>query len=155
MKDRYSDSSKSLRAHWLIVGLLAVLLVAYMVICHVWGGQFKLHYEESERMLIRSVFYLVGVFLFPLTNLVRFVLLRLDQTMPGDKPAVKRYFSTVLVSLLLIEILPVFGLVMFGLGDDFNTFYIFIVFGALGLMLHRPKIEELEAIEQALLAKNA
>jgi hypothetical protein len=48
----------------------------------------------------------------------------------------------------------VFGFVMFILGDDFNTLYIFSVLGALGLFLHRPKIEELAAIDQALSAKN-
>ncbi len=155
MKQTSSLNSGSLQAHWLVVVLLAVLLLAYIVTCHVWGTQLQLNYEESQRLLLRSLFYGVGVFLFPLTNLVRFVLLRLDQTMPGDKPAAKRYFSTVVSSLLLIEILPVFGMTMFILGDGFNTFYIFMVFGALGLFLHRPKIEELAAIERALSAKNA
>jgi uncharacterized membrane protein len=74
--------------------------------------------------------------------------------MPGDKSAKQRYFFTTTVALLLIETVAVFGFVMFILGDDFNTLYIFSVLGALGLFLHRPKIHELEAIDEALSAKN-
>lgn len=154
MTDQNLSMQSQLRPHWLVVGLLLALLIAYNVVCHVWGTELRINLDEGQREIIRSVFYGVAIILFPLTNLLRFILVRLNQTMPGDKSAKQRYFFTTTVALLLIEIVAVFGFVMFILGDDFNTLYIFSVLGALGLFLHRPKIEELAAIDYALSAKN-
>ena len=154
MTDQNLSTQSQLRPHWLVVGFLLVLLIAYNLVCHVWGAELRINLDEAQRELFRSVFYGVAIILFPLTNLLRFILIRLNQTMPGDKPAKQRYFVTTTVALLLIETVAVFGFVMFILGDDFNTLYIFSVLGALGLFLHRPKIEELAAIDYALSAKN-
>jgi len=154
MTDQNLSTQSQLRSHWLVVGFLLVLLIAYNLVCHIWGAELRINLDEAQRELFRSVFYGVAIILFPLTNLLRFILIGLNQTMPGDKPAKQRYFVTTTVALLLIETVAVFGFVMFILGDDFNTLYIFSVLGALGLFLHRPKIEELAAIDQALSAKN-
>ena len=154
MTDQNLSTQSQLRAHWLVVGFLLILLIAYNVVCHVWGAALRINLDEAQREIFRSVFYAVAIILFPLTNLLRFILVRLNQTMPGDKSAKQRYFFTTTVALLLIETVAVFGFVMFILGDDFNTLYIFSVLGALGLFLHRPKIHELEAIDEALSAKN-
>ncbi len=154
MTDQNLSTQSQLRPHWLVVGFLLILLIAYNLVCHVWGAELRINLDEAQREIIRSVFYGVAIILFPLTNLVRFILVRLNQTMPGDKPAKQRYFFTTTVALLMIETVAVFGFVMFILGDDFNTLYVFSVLGALGLFLHRPKIEELAAIDYALSAKN-
>jgi hypothetical protein len=74
--------------------------------------------------------------------------------MPGDKPAAQRYLTTIIVTQTMIEIVSLFGLLMFLLGDDFNTLYIFSVLGLLGIYLHKPKMTELEDIIQALNNKN-
>ncbi|MFM8342671.1 MAG: hypothetical protein ACKN9F_10710 [Methylomonas sp.] len=153
MTDQNLLPQSQLRAHWLVVGFLLILLIAYNIVCHVWGTMLRINLDEAQREIFRSVFYAVAIILFPLTNLLRFILVRLNQTMPGDKSAKERYFFTTTVALLLIESVAVFGFVMFILGDDFNTLYIFSVLGALGLFLHRPKIHELEAIDEALSAK--
>jgi hypothetical protein len=73
--------------------------------------------------------------------------------MPGEKSASRRYFFTVSVSLLLIEMVGGFGFFMFIVGDDFNTLYIFSVLAALGIYLHMPKITEYLAIKAALAEK--
>ncbi len=154
MTDQNLSTQSQLRAHWLVLGFLLILLIAYNVVCHVWGAALRINLDEAQREICRSVFYALAIILFPLTNLLRFILVRLNQTMPGDKSAKQRYFFTTTVALLLIETVAVFGFVMFILGDDFNTLYIFSVLGALGLFLHRPKVHELEAIDEALSAKN-
>ena len=154
MTDQNFSTQSQLRSHWLVVGFLLILLIAYNLVCHIWGAELRINLDEAQREIFRSIFYGVAIILFPLTNLLRFILVRLNQTMPGDKPAKQRYFFTTTVALLLIETVAVFGFVMFILGDDFNTLYIFSVLGALGLFLHRPKIEELAAIDYALSAKN-
>ncbi|MEY4209676.1 MAG: hypothetical protein RLZ92_54 [Pseudomonadota bacterium] len=154
MTNQHLSIPSQLRAHWLVVGFLFLLLIAYNFVCHVWGVELRINLDEAQREIIRTVLYGAAIILFPLTNLLRFILLRLNQTMPGDKSAKQRYFFTTTVALLLIETVAFFGFVMFILGDDFNTLYIFSVLGGLGLFLHRPKIEELAAIDYALSAKN-
>ena len=64
--------------------------------------------------------------------------------------AKKRYLVTVIVSLSLIESVGVFGPVMFILGDNFNTLFIFMGLSALGLFLYRPKTHEYASILDAL-----
>jgi len=154
MTDQNLSTQSQLRPHWLVVGFLLMLLIAYNVACHLWGAELRINLDQGQREIIKSIFYGIAIVLFPLTNLLRFILVRLNQTMPGDKSAKQRYFFTTTVALLLIETVAVFGFVLFIFGDDFNTLYVFSVLGALGLFLQRPKIEELAAIEHALSAKN-
>jgi hypothetical protein len=47
-----------------------------------------------------------------------------------------------------------FGLLMFMLGDDINTLYIFTLMGAVGIYLHKPKQTEFQSIAYALTHKN-
>jgi hypothetical protein len=51
---------------------------------------------------------------------------------------------------MTVEIVGVFGLIMFILGDSYNTLYIFTTLAALGLFLHRPKESDYEQIVDAL-----
>lgn len=141
--------------HWLVWLVFAFILLGYIVFFQVFALNYNLAWDESERVLVRTCLYLLAIVLFPFTNVLRHVLLRLDCTMPGDKPAERRYLSTVCYCLLLIESVASFGVVMKILGDEYNTFYIFLVLGALGLFLYRPKSHELALIEQALAEKLA
>ena len=68
--------------------------------------------------------------------------------------AKSRYLVTVIVSMALVEVVGVFGLVMFVLGDGFNTLYIFTGLSALGLFLYRPKVDEYSEIIDAISAQN-
>lgn len=106
--------------------------------------------DESQRVLIRTILYAITIALFPLTNLTRHILLRLNQTMPGPKSAQQRYLLTIIVTQSMIEVVSLFGLLMFILGDDFNTLYIFTLLGALGIYLHKPKLTEYQEIVRAL-----
>jgi hypothetical protein len=97
----------------------------------------------------------VAIITFPITNLLRHIQLRLNQTMPLAKAellitAKKRYLLTIIVSLSLIESIAVLGFVMFILGDALNTLIIFELLAALGLFLYRPKQEEYLSIISAL-----
>lgn len=148
-------SHADLVPHWLISAAFLALLIAYNIVCHVWGNEIRINLDESQRILIRSVLYGVTIILFPLINLLRHILLRLNQTMPGDKPARQRYLLTVALTLSLIETVGAFGFLMFVLGDDFNTLTIFSLLAALGIFLHKPKLDEYLAISQALNSENS
>ena len=79
---------------------------------------------------------------------------RLEQRSRATHGAVaeakKRYLVTIIVSMSLIESVGVFGFVMFILGDNFNTLYIFSGLSVLGLFLYRPKVNEYAKIVEAL-----
>lgn len=144
------ETNQRLTIHWLICFAMLTLLAIYNIVCHVWAADIRLDLDPSQRELIRTVFYVIAIILFPLTNLLRHILLRLNQTMPGEKSAERRYLTTILVTQSMLEPVGLFGLVMFILGDDYNTLYIFTLLGVLGIYLHKPKQAELESIVYAL-----
>ena len=67
---------------WVIVGMMLTMLAAYIIICHTLGEQLQQPLPEAQRVLIRTVFYAIAIVTFPLTNLIRHIQLRLNQTMP-------------------------------------------------------------------------
>ena len=138
---------------WIVTGLMFFMLLSYIVICHLMAEQLQQHWPEDQRVLIRTVLYVTAIVLFPVTNLIRHIQLRLNETMPGDKPAKRRYLLTVIVSMLLIESVGVLGFIMFMLGDGYNTLYILTGLSMLGLFLYRPKPEEYSRVLRALAAK--
>jgi hypothetical protein len=140
----------SLSAHWTICAMMFVLLIGYNAICHVYGEQIRVPIDESQRVIIRTVLYTIAIILFPLTNLMRHILLRLNQTMPGPRSASQRYLLTIVITQSMIESIGLFGPVMFVLGDDFNTLYIFSILGILGIFLHKPSDSDYNDIIDAL-----
>ena len=140
---------------WIIVGVMLTLLAALLIVCITIGESLQQPLPEDQRVLIRTILYVVAIVTFPMTNLLRHIQLRLNQTMPYEQAtpqtmAKKRYLVTVIVSLSLIESVGVFGPVMFILGDNFNTLFIFMGLSALGLFLYRPKTHEYASILDAL-----
>ncbi len=150
MMSEYKQLKSDLKLHWVIVGIMLCLLFSYNIICHIFGSEIQIMVAEDQRILIRTIFYIIAIILFPLVNLLRHILLRLNQTMPGDNPAKNRYLVTIIVTMTLIEIVGIFGPVMYVLGDGYNTLYIFSVMGALGIFLQRPKVEEYSQIIEAI-----
>lgn len=144
---------------WIIVGIMLATVVALVSACIIFGDQIQQPLPETQRVLIRTILYVVAIVTFPMTNLLRHIQLRLNQTMPYSNGvpvsvAKKRYLVTVIVSMSLLESVGIFGFVMFILGDNFNTLYIFSGLSALGLFLYRPKMHEYASVIEALTAQN-
>ena len=146
----YKQLKSDLKLHWVIVGIMLCLLFAYNFICHFFGAEIQIIVTDDQRILIRTIFYIIAIILFPLVNLLRHIMLRLNQTMPGGNSAKNRYLVTIIVNMTIIEIVGVFGFIMYLLGDGYNTLYIFSIMGALGVFIHRPKVEEYSQIIEAL-----
>lgn len=145
--------AEQLKKHWWVVYTVIATVVVYNLVCHYYGVDMQLLWPEDQQALLRTVLYIIAILLLPLANLIRFILIRLNQTMPGDKSAEDRYFTTILITQMLVEIIASFGVVMFVLGDGYNTLYIFSILALLGTALHRPKLEDLASIEQALMIR--
>lgn len=143
-------SSRDLRPHWFICAAMLLLLLVENLVCHLWAADIQQHWDESQRVMLRSILYAIAIILFPLVNVLRHVLLRLNQTMPGPKAAKSRYLTTIAVCQILISSVGFFGVLMFIGGDGFNTLYIFSTLGVLGLFLHKPKEYEYLSIVAAL-----
>jgi hypothetical protein len=140
---------------WVIQGFMLATLAAFLIVCIAFGDQIQEPLPEAQRVLIRTILYVVAIATFPMTNLIRYIQLRLNQTMPYSHStpgmvAKKRYLVTIIVSMSLIESVGIFGFVMFILGDNFNTLYIFSGLSALGMFLYRPKVDEYAKIVEAL-----
>lgn len=138
---------------WAVVGLIFAALAGNVIISHLMGDQWQQHLPEQQREWIRSIFYAVAIITFPLTNLIRHIMVRLNQTMPGDKLPKHRYLTTIIVSMVLMESVGMLGFTIFLLGDGFNSLYIFTGLAVLGLFLYRPKPDEYLTIVEALADK--
>lgn len=145
-----SGSNPDFTIAWLIIGAMVILQIIYIIVCHSFGAQIQHPVDMQQRIFIRSVFYVLAIATFPLTTLTRYILVRLNQTMPGSKTAAKRYLITLIASQAMMEFVGVLGFVMFILGDGFNTLYIFSGMAILGFFLQRPKQEEYYSIAEAL-----
>ncbi|NOT84732.1 MAG: hypothetical protein HOP02_08150 [Methylococcaceae bacterium] len=148
--------SDDLRLPWMITWGMALLLLGYLAFAYIYGAKLStdFSYTEVQRINLRTVLYWVAILTLPLTNLIRHIQLRLNQTMPTATPAKSRYCLTVLVSMLLCESIALYGLLLFCLGDGFNTLIIFMSLSALGLFLYRPKLLEYRAVVAALAEKH-
>ncbi len=67
---------------WAIVGIMLAMLVAYVIVCIIFGDQIQTPLPEAQRVLIRTILYVVAIVTFPMTNLIRHIQIRLNQTMP-------------------------------------------------------------------------
>ena len=151
----YDNLEHDLRIHRLIFFLMAGMLIIYLSISLIMGKELQQPLDETTRVQIRTAFYIVAILLFPLTNLIRYIQLKLNQTMPLTLinyrlEAKKRYLLTVIVSACSIESLGVLGFVLFMLGDDTNNLFILTGLSAIGLFLYRPKLEEYATIVELL-----
>jgi hypothetical protein len=141
---------------WFITAFVLIILSASFIFAHFYGANFQQPLEESERIFWRTLFYIFAILILPLTNLLRHIFLRLNQTMPLlfaanlEETAQKRYALTVCVSQISMIIIGSLGAMMFYFGDSFNTFYILTGLAIFGSVLYRPKNNEYQQIIDAL-----
>lgn len=139
---------------WFITGFVAVILSLSVIFAHFYYWQNPL--TEDVQLFWRTGFYIFAISLLPLTNLLRHIFLRLNQTMPLLKNTnlacvIKtRYTLTISVSMLLMLLIGSFGATIFYLGDSFRTLHILTGIAGLGVFLYRPKLDEYQQILESL-----
>ncbi|MDD5228487.1 MAG: hypothetical protein PHD53_06765 [Methylococcales bacterium] len=135
---------------WFITSFVVAMLSLSIAFAHFYHWQNLL--AEDARLFWRTLFYILSILILPLTNLLRHVFIRLNQTMPLLKNAnlervVKmRYTLTVGVSMLMMLVIGCFGATIFYVGDGFRTLYILTWIAGLGVFLYRPKFNEYQQI---------
>ena len=150
---------EGLQLPWIALGLMLSALLGLTVFGINYAEPWRQALAEAERVSIRSWLYGIGIALFPLTNLLRHIQLRLSQTMPleGEKEstqivmtAKRRYLQTSLVSMSMMETVGIFGFILFMLGDPINTLWIFMGMASLGFYLYRPQCRDYLSVLEAL-----
>jgi preprotein translocase subunit Sss1 len=104
----------------------------------------------NQHQFIRSIFYVIAIITFPLTNFIRHIQRRLIQTIPNSTPLKKRYFKMVMVSQLFMALIGSLGFILFIFGDRINNLYIFTALAFLGFFLHRPQENEYQGLKNPL-----
>ena len=143
----------------IIWGAMLASLLIYVLICHLAGDQIRqAPRPEFPIALIRNILMGIATATLFLTHYMRRVMLRVRPEGPavdlplhtGQPRALAKYTTAVIVSLALCESMGIYGLVLFLLGDDFQTLYIFIGVAAIAMYFFRPIKEELVELTLAM-----
>ncbi len=152
------EFEKGLRILWIIWAAMLGSLFIYVFICHQAGEELRGNTSPDFPIgLLKNILYgAVIVTLFLTRFLRRFMLTgRFSSTeVRLFKPAsifsqpslLAKYTIAVFVSLALCESIGIYGLVLFFLGENLQTLYIFITISALSMFFYRPKMEEIERV---------
>lgn len=113
--------------------------------------------EGFPIVLFRNIFFGISIIELMATYFIRKFMMRKPRTDPGSIPVPEpgthdsvdmqaKYLSAMVVSLALCESIGIYGLLLFFLGDSFQTMYTFMIISAAGMLFHRPKREDFEAL---------
>lgn len=149
MTDNNQQHAK-LTSIWLCWFSLQLFLLGITLFYDFTGDQYRLETPASPPVFMRTILYVVTITTFPLTKLLRHIMIRLNQTMPGDTSAKVRYFKTIMISMLGAITIACYGIYLYLIGDTINTLYIFSSLSGLALWLYRPNQNEYHQISEAL-----
>jgi len=153
---------KGLRTLWIIWTVMLAALFVYAFICLQLGHKIQQAANPTFPLpLLKNILFGITVATLLLTHFLRNYLLRNQfgsiskNVSPSVSPATNssllpKYASAVIVSLALCESIGIYGLVLFMLGDDFQTLLTFIGIAAIGMLYYRPKREEMEALAKSM-----
>jgi hypothetical protein len=154
--------NKGMRTLWFIWGAMLGSLLIYIFICYQLSGEIRKSVEGSgvPVELLRNIFAGVGVVELLMAYFMRRSMLSVRTEVPQPKPIERitgwntvpfmfKYATAVIIPLAFSESIGIYGLVLFLLGDSFQTLYTFIGVSALAMVFYRPKREELKRLAMA------
>jgi hypothetical protein len=134
----------------------------YVIVCHVVaGGGFRSEISRGIPLdLIRNILFGVSIFVLFLAYFIRRHIVSVKQgdsiNMPSSSAApldlaqfLPKYMVAILISCVLSEVVGIFGLFLFLVGDSFQNLYLFIGVSAIALFYFRPRNEEIEKMAKA------
>ena len=146
---------------WLIWAAMMGSLLIYLYIVYAFGGEIRKDVrlpmgEDLPLELLRNIFYGVSVIVLFLGHFIRKWIIKntsfsaqlyKDRKKFSNQPSyMMKYTAAVVASLAMSESIAIFGLVLFLIGADYQTFYIFLAISALGMFYFRPKRAELDEL---------
>lgn len=168
------EIKKRLLALWIIWAQVFALLVVFVFICHQGGYPIRQMGDEIRQFafpnfpldLMKNILYGISILTLILTHFLRKSIfagrfggsgpMSSKPSSPSNQPTFfGKYAIAMMVSLALSASIGIYGFILFMLGDDFRTLYIFIGISALAMFFYRPKMEELETLAIAMQTKEA
>jgi len=158
---------KGLLTLWIIWAAIMGSLLIYVFLCHQFGDEIRQDTGENFPLpLMRNIFYGIAIIMLFQTHFLKRFLLSgtpvgtLSESVKSgphsnQPPFLAKYSTALIVSLALSESIGIYGFVLFLLGDDLQTLYMFIGVSALAIYVHRPKREEIEALAIAMQTEEA
>lgn len=155
---------KGMKTLWIIWLAITASLLIYLYIVYAFGGEIRKDArlpmgEDLPLELLRNIFYGVSVIVLFLGHFIRKWIIKntsfsaqlyKDRKEFSNQPSyMMKYTVAVVASLAMSESIAIFGLVLFLIGADYQTFYIFLAISALGMFYFRPKRAELDELARA------
>ena len=149
---------KGMQTLWVIWAAMLGSLFIYIFICLQLGeGLMGDEGAELPIGLLRKIFFVVAAAELIVSYYLRQFMLKgrssaaavnsaRGSSSLNQPPFVGHYSAVVIISLAFSESIGIYGLVLFLLGDSFQTLYTFIGISALAMVFYRPKREELERL---------
>ncbi|MCJ7772944.1 MAG: hypothetical protein MUP22_07410 [Desulfobacterales bacterium] len=146
---------KGLIVQWIIWTAMLISLFFYVLICHLAGDQIRQNTNPDFPLeLFRRILYVVAIIeIFIAYFLRKFMLnvrighislMSLNSSLSSNQPAfMGRYTVAMLIALAISESIGIYGMILYFLGDSFNTLYTFIGVAAISMFFYRPKKEEI------------
>ena len=156
----FEDQSemKQLDNGWKIILLLwsAMLgsLGIYLIVCVAFGNKFQTGVDPNFSLeTLRNVFLGVSILtLFTVLYLRKFMIragsstLRSSHTSSVQHPAIGKYTSVILITSALLELIGLFGVVLYFLTQDNSSLYLFLTISAAGMIYFRPRKDEFSSL---------
>ena len=158
---------KGLLTLWIIWAAIMGSLLIYVFICHQFGDEIRRDMGQNFPLpLMRNILYGIAIITLFLSHFLKRFLLggtfgnTLSKSVKSGQdsnqpPFLAKYSTALIVALGLSESIAIYGFVLFLLGADFQTLYIFIGISALAIFVHRPKREEIETMAVAMQTEEA
>lgn len=152
---------------WFVWAAMVGSLLIYIYIGHAFGDEIRQPMHPDFPMeLLRNILYGISIITILLSHFLRkFMLIvknsgtssgLLKYSTQSNQPLfLAKYTLAVMISLALSESIAIYGFVLFLVGADFQTFYIFTAISALSMFFYRPKRMELEGLAVAMQTKSA
>lgn len=153
---------KGMRTLWLIWAAMLGSLCIYVFICHQFGDKIRVNGGSNLTIgTLKNILYLVVIVTLLITYFLRKFMLSgqfgqsaskiHNLTFPANPaPFLPRYTTALILSQALSESIGIYGLVLFLLGDSYQTLYTFIGISALAMFYYRPKTEEIEKLAMTM-----
>jgi hypothetical protein len=151
---------KGMKTLWFVWAAITASLLIYFYIIYAFGEEIRPPLGEDLPLeLLRNILYGISVIILFLAHFLRKWIIKStsfsaqlykDRKEFSNQPAyMMKYTAAVVASLAMSESIAIFGLVLFLIGADYQTFYIFLAISALGMFFFRPKRAELEELARA------
>lgn len=147
---------------WIIWALMLGSLCIYIFVCHQFGDEIRRNMGSNFPIgIFKNILYIIVIATLFITYFFRKIILYSNsgqskikihnlKLFPSQAPFLSKYTTAMIVSLALSESIGIYGVMLFFLGDNYETLYIFIGISAISMFYYRPKREEIENLSMAM-----